>query len=101
MGLTHVLLLHPRADGKKDRAVSIDVIGAVLRVVFDNEDHGVFPTWAVRDKLDGQAKRGIVVLDESLERPVGSVGIDVACAATVVVRVIQVDVLWKLADAPG
>ena len=70
----------------------VDVIRAVLRVVLDDEDHRVLPARAVGDELDGQPERGVVVLHEALERPVRPVGIDVAGAAAVIVRIVQIDV---------
>ena len=46
----------------------IDVIGAVLRVVFDDEDGGVVPVRAVGDGIDHAAERQIVVGDRGLRR---------------------------------
>src|SRR5215470_11578738 len=50
-----------RAGDEGDRAVGVDVVGAVLRVVFDDEDRRLFPvTLAVRDGFD-KASYGQVV----------------------------------------
>jgi hypothetical protein len=43
------------ADDEGDGAMSVDMIGAVLRVVFDDEDGSVVPVRAVRDGIDYSA----------------------------------------------
>src|SRR5262249_3762238 len=45
-------------------------------------------------------ERRIVVLDEARERPVGSIGVNVACATAMDIRVIQVDIVWQRAQTP-
>src|SRR5215470_5850741 len=49
------------ADHERERTMRIDVIGTVLRVVFENEDGGVFPVGTVRDRLDDAAEGEIVI----------------------------------------
>ena len=49
------------ADYERDRSMGVDMIAAVLRVVFQNEDGGVLPIRAVGDGVDDAAQRQIVV----------------------------------------
>ncbi len=50
-----------RADDLGDGAVAIDVVEAHLRVVFDDEDAGVWPEFAVADRVDDAAEGEVVV----------------------------------------
>jgi hypothetical protein len=45
--LADVLPRHPGADRREDRPVAVDMIGAVLGVVLDDEDDGVLPAGGV------------------------------------------------------
>jgi hypothetical protein len=47
----------PRADHDQRRAMVVDVITAVLRVVLDHEDHGVRPVRRVADRVRDDADR--------------------------------------------
>src|SRR5206468_3928710 len=49
------------ADDEGDRTMRIDVVGAILRVIFEDEDGSVIPVRAVRDGVDDTAKRQIIV----------------------------------------
>jgi hypothetical protein len=40
------------ADDESDRAVAVDVVEAVLRIVLNNENASVFPKLAVADRFD-------------------------------------------------
>src|SRR5581483_11623656 len=51
------------ADDERDAAVRIDVVGAVLSVVFENQNSGVVPIGAVRNGLDDTAYGEIVIGD--------------------------------------
>jgi len=51
------------ADDKGNRAVGVDVVATVLRVVFEDEDGGVVPVGAVRNGIDDAAERQVVVGD--------------------------------------
>ena len=55
--------LRPRARDQQHRAVRVDVVGAVLRVVLEHEDRGLGPEPAVRDRLDHAAERVVVLGD--------------------------------------
>jgi hypothetical protein len=46
--LGEVLALHPGTDREEDRAVTVDVVEPVLRVVLDDEDDRVSPTGSHR-----------------------------------------------------
>src|SRR5205085_8678729 len=54
------------ADEERDGAMTVNVVRAVLRVVFDYEDSGVFPVRTVRDGLDDEAERVVIVGDVEL-----------------------------------
>src|ERR1019366_1089578 len=56
------------ADDQGDRPMSVNVVGAVLRIVFDDEDGGVVPVGTVGDGVDDAADRQIVVGDRGLRR---------------------------------
>src|SRR6266511_5688872 len=71
------------------------MISTILRVILDNKDRGVFTARAVGKEIDSQAESCIVVLHEALERPVGSVGVDVAWAAAMIIRVVQIHEVWQ------
>jgi len=43
--------------------MGVDVVGAILRVVFDHEDGGVIPIRAVGDGIDNPPKREIIIGD--------------------------------------
>ena len=49
------------ADDQRDAAMGVDVVGTVLRVVFEDEDRGVVPVRAVGDGVDDAANGQIVV----------------------------------------
>src|SRR5713101_3654797 len=89
-------MLHPGAYREEDRALTIHVVRAVLRIVFYHEDDRVFPAWAVRDEIHCQAQRRVVVLDKSHIRPGRAVGVNVERPTTVVVRVVKIDIRRKL-----
>ena len=44
----------------------VHVVGAVLRIVFEDEEGRVVPVRRVRDRLDGAAHRQIVIGDRRL-----------------------------------
>ncbi len=44
------------ADHEGNRSMSVDMIAAVLRIVFENEDSGVIPVETVRDGVDHAAQ---------------------------------------------
>src|SRR5438093_8104716 len=75
--------------------MGVDVVGAVLGVVFDDEDRSVVPVGAVRDGLDDAAESEIVVGD-------GSRGTRNAGGGTVgvVVGEIEEDELRELSSLP-
>src|SRR5205085_3310001 len=52
---------HKRADDQTHRAVPINVIDSILRVVFGNEDRGSRPIAGVRYRLDDFAESKIIV----------------------------------------
>ena len=56
------------ADGKGNRTMSIDVVGAVLRVIFDHKNGGVVPVGAVRDGIDDASESEVVVGDGGIRR---------------------------------
>src|SRR5208282_2864398 len=56
------------ADDQGGRSMGIDVIGAILRVVLDDEDGGVVPVGTVGEGIDYAAYRQIVVGDRGLRR---------------------------------
>ncbi len=66
--LVEVLPLGVRADDHAHRAVSIDVVGAVLSVVLDDEDRRLGPGFAVTYVLDDPAQRQVVAGHASLRR---------------------------------
>src|SRR5579871_4045589 len=74
------------ADYEGDRAMRIDVVGAVLGVVFEHEDGGIVPVRTVEDGIDNAAQGEVVVGDVG-RRP-GPVG---ASTASVVVGQIEQD----------
>ena len=47
----------------------IDVVGAVLRVVFQNEDGGLRPELGMANALDNAAQGGVVLGDVGARRP--------------------------------
>ena len=49
------------ADDQGGGAMRIDVVGAILRVVFEDENGGVVPIRAVRNRIDDAAERQIVI----------------------------------------
>ena len=53
--------LDVRADRQGDRAVGVDVVGAVLGVVLDHEDGHLLPEPALAQPLDHPAERQVVV----------------------------------------
>src|SRR5216684_4664302 len=54
------------ADDEGGRSMGIDVIGAVLRVVFEDEDGGIVPVGTMRNGIDDPAEREIVIGDRRL-----------------------------------
>jgi len=66
--------------------MSVDVIGAVLGVVFDDEDGGIVPVGAVGDGVDDAAEGEVVVGDAG-----GGAGEVRACAAGVIVGKVEQD----------
>lgn len=63
------------ADDESNAAMRVHVVGAVLRVVFEDEDRGVVPIGTVRDGVDDAADGKIVVGN-------GSCGTRLALCAT-------------------
>ena len=57
----HRAPLHVRADDQADRAMAVDVVPAVLGIVFIDEDRGLGPEAAVRDGLHEPAHGQVVV----------------------------------------
>src|ERR1035438_1784055 len=51
------------AEDERRRAVRIHMVGAVLRVIFDDKDRRLGPELRVADRLDELAQREIVVAD--------------------------------------
>ncbi len=49
------------ADDQRDAAMGVDVVGTVLRVVFENENGGIVPVRAVGDGVDDAANGKVVV----------------------------------------
>ena len=60
-GRIEVLPLVVRTDRHVNGPVAVDVVGAGLRVVLDDEDAGFLPLRALRDGLDHSAEREVVV----------------------------------------
>ena len=56
------------ADDEHGRAVRVHVIGAVLRVVFENENRRVLPVGACGNFLNEKAERVVVVRNVKLRR---------------------------------
>ena len=56
------------ADHQADGAMGVDVVGAVLGVVLDDEDRRLGPVLAVADRLDEPAQRQVVAGDAGLRR---------------------------------
>src|SRR5262245_24990069 len=83
-------MLDPGTDGQKDRAISINMIETILRIVFNDENDRIFPARTVRDELHGQTQRCIVVLDKPGIGPRWSVRVDVERPAAMVVGKVQV-----------
>src|SRR5216117_858440 len=46
--------------------MSINMVGSILSVVFDNEDRGIFPIRAVRDGFHQNTNRVIIIGDKEL-----------------------------------
>ena len=83
------------ADHEGGGTVRIDVIGAILCVIFQDENRSVLPERAVRDGIDHTAQSEIVVRDiRGWPRFVR------ARAACVVVRQVQQDERWQLKFRP-
>ena len=53
--------LRVRADDQGDAAMGVDVVGAVLGVVFQHEDGRLRPELAVADRFDDATQRQVVV----------------------------------------
>ena len=61
----------------------VDVIAAILRIVFDDEDRGLAPELAFRNRLDDHADAGVIVGHEGFRRNLSgsrSIGVIVAHA---------------------
>src|SRR5215467_4447582 len=97
MLFSQVLMLYPGTDGNKNGSLTIPVIQAVLHVVFDHEDHRIFPAGTVRDEVHGHAKSGVIVLHKARVGPGRPVRMNVECAAAVVVGVVQIDICREAA----
>jgi hypothetical protein len=97
VSLRDILVFDPGADRQEHGAKAADVMQAVLRIVLGHKDHRIFPAGAVRDQLDRQPKRRVVVLDKARERAFRSVRKDVIGAA-IVVRVIRINLRRQLAS---
>src|SRR5690242_9493580 len=76
------------ADDQSDAAVGVDVVGAVLRVVFEDEDGGVVPVGAVGDGFNDAADGEIIVGEGS-----GGSGLAFVEAGSVIVGEAQLDEL--------
>ncbi len=74
------------ADDEGDGSMGIDVIGAVLGVVFENEDGGVVPIRAVGDGVDDPTEGEVVIGDRG-----GGAGVERTSAAGVIVGEIEED----------
>jgi hypothetical protein len=57
----HRALLHVRSDDEGRPAMGIHVVGAILNVVFDDDEQCVVSVAAVRHRLDHQAQRQVAV----------------------------------------
>jgi hypothetical protein len=57
-----------RAGDEREAAPSVDVIRAVLGIVFDDEDQGGTGRAAVRDSIDDEANGVIIVRHLGLDR---------------------------------
>src|SRR5579875_1247458 len=75
VGVYDLAVLGPGADDLDRRAVAVDVVGAVLTVVLGDEDGGVLPVLAVRDRVDDVTGGEVVVGHPGLRvgRPAGVV----------------------------
>ena len=76
------------ADQKRDAAVGIDVVGAVLGVVFEDEDGGVVPVRAMRNGIGDAADGEIIIGNGS-----GGTGLAFLAAGGVVIRQAKKDEL--------
>src|ERR1700688_1486780 len=81
-------------DDKSYGAVGIDVIGSILRVVFDYEDGSVVPVRTVRDGIDDAAECKVVIGDRGLRS-----GLSGTRASSVVVGQIEKRELRKFFGA--
>src|SRR6185369_475623 len=75
VGADHRAMLSPGADDLDRCAVAVDVVGSILAVVLEDEDGGVLPVLAVRDRVDDLALCKITVGNPGLRirRPAGVV----------------------------
>ena len=64
-GRVHVRIdrvpLRVRTDHQRDAAMGVDVVGAVLGVIFQHENGGLRPELAVADRFDHASQRQIVI----------------------------------------
>ncbi len=67
-GAVDKVALAPGADDEADGAMGVDVVGAVLRVVFDDEDGHLIPKSAAAGGFDDAAKTEIVARDAGFRR---------------------------------
>ena len=84
-------LLDVGADHERRAAVRVDVVGAVLGVVLDDEDQGVVGIRALGDRLD-QASDGVIVVSDLNLRCVDSVDGGAEVAGVVVHQTHQAEV---------
>ncbi len=78
------VLLDVRADRQRDRAMGVDVVRSVLRVVLDHEDRHLLPEPALAQPLDDPSERQVVVADAGRHRPLARRG-----ARRVVIRQLE------------
>src|SRR5450755_2454527 len=73
----------------------VDMVGAILRIVFNHEDGGVLPIGAVRNGIDNASDREIVIGYRSLWR-----GLSGTRASGMVIRKIEQCELREFFGAP-
>src|SRR5579864_9027928 len=49
------------ADDERNGAMRVDVVSAILRVVFENKNGSVIPIWAVRNRIDDASESQVIV----------------------------------------
>ena len=78
------------ADDQGDAAVGVDVVGAVLGVVLENEERGIVPIGAVRYRVNNPPDRQVIVSNRR-SRP----GFVLGPTSGVVVRKPEKNELWQ------